>query len=110
MNTILLFGFPGLVALTPIFALVALTRLRVIRESARWLALATVSSGLLGYYSSWLSVFVCAGALARSMPGDGPKCVTGAALFLPIGLFVTLLTLLTGLVMTIRCFLRKRIR
>ncbi|WP_157807407.1 hypothetical protein [Hymenobacter chitinivorans] len=44
---------------------------------------------------------LCANGLAQGMPAGEAKCVTGAAVFLPVGGLFTLLALLTGVALTI---------
>jgi hypothetical protein len=90
-----------LVAASPLLGLVAVTRLPSLRKSAWRTAFATLGSGFVGCVSTMAAVFICASSLAQTMPGDGPKCVTGAGIFLPIGAFVTCIALLTGVVMTL---------
>ena len=74
---------------------------RPVRRSAGWLALATLAMGVLGCASTGLAVLLCANHLAEAMAGGGPKCVTGAAVFLPIGLGFTGMALCLGGGMTL---------
>jgi hypothetical protein len=90
-----------LLAASPLLGLVAVTRLPALRKSAWRTAFATLGAGLVGCVSTMAAVFICASGLAQSMPGNGPKCVTGAGIFLPIGALFTCIALLTGVVMTL---------
>jgi hypothetical protein len=90
-----------LVAASPLLGLVVVTQLPSLRKSAWRTAFATLSSGFAGCVSTMAAVFLCASGLAQSIPGDGPNCVTGAGIFLPIGAFFTCIALLTGVVMTL---------
>ena len=81
--------WPTLVAASPLGALGGLLRLRPVTQSAGWMAVATVVVGVFGCASTGLAVLLCANSLAEGMPAGGPKCVTGAAVFLPLGLAFT---------------------
>ena len=85
----------------PLLALLGLTRLRLIRRSAPLIALSTIGTTLAGFLSSGLAILICAGALAKSMQGNGPKCVIGATIFLPIGGFFMVITLIIGFYLTV---------
>ena len=61
---------------------------------------ATVAAGVLGCASTGLAVLVCANSLAAGMP-EGPKCVTGAAAFLLVGLAFTVAAVGYGAVHTL---------
>ncbi len=97
MHTILTLLVPLLVASLPLLVLLGISRLRIIRASTPLLGLAILGSLTIGYLSSGLAVLLCANALSDGMHGSGPKCVTGAIIFLPIGGLFTLATLLLGL-------------
>lgn len=99
-RAILTLVLPLVVAAFPLLAFTGLSRFQLIRESTPLIGLATLASVLSGCLSSGLAVLLCAGGLAYGMQGNGPKCVTGAVIFFPIGGFFTLLTLLIGLYRT----------
>ena len=88
MGLFLTLFLPTLVAAVPLGAIVGLLRLRPVAQSAGWMAGATVAAGVLGCASTGLAVLVCTNSLAAGMP-EGPKCVTGAAAFLFVGLAFT---------------------
>ena len=92
---------PTLVAAVPLGAIVWLLRLRPVAQSAGWMAGATVAAGVLGCASTGLAVLVCANSLAAGMPAEGPKCVTGAAAFLFVGLAFTVAAVGYGAVHTL---------
>ena len=100
MGLFLTLVLPFLVALAPLGIIVGLLRLRQVAQSAGWMAGATVVVGVLGCASTWLAVLVCANSLAAGMP-EGPKCVTGAAIFLFVGLAFTVAAVVYGAVHTI---------
>lgn len=93
--------WPTLVAAAPLGAIGGLLRLRPVTRSAGWLALATVLVGVVGCVSTGLAVLLCANSLAEGMPAQAPKCVTGAAVFLPLGLAFTCAAVCGGGVRTI---------
>lgn len=92
---------PTLVAAIPLVVLVAVLWLRPVKRSVALTAAATVGVGLLGGACTVLAIGLCAHFLAQGMPANEPKCVTGAAVFLPFGAMVTLLALLLGISVTI---------
>ena len=102
LYTFFVFVLPLVVAMFPLLALIGLTRLRMIRRSAPLIALSTIGTALSGFISSGLAILICAGALAKSMQGDGPKCVIGATVFLPIGGIFMFITVITGFYLTIQ--------
>ena len=93
---------PTLVAATPFLAFIAVLWLYPVKQSAALTAAATVGVGLLGGACTVLAIGLCAHFLAQGMPANEPNCVTGAAVFLPIGAIFTLLALLLGIGVTIR--------
>ena len=99
-RAILTLVLPLVIAAFPLLAFTGLSRIRLVWESTPLLGLATLGSVLSGCLSSGLAVLLCARGLSYGMHGDGPKCVTGAVIFFPIGGFFTLLTLLIGLYKT----------
>lgn len=88
--------WPTFVAAAPLGLIGGLLSLRPVRRSAGWLALATLVTGVLGCASTGLAVLLCANRLAEAMTGGGPKCVTGAAVFLPVGVGSTGVALCLG--------------
>jgi hypothetical protein len=105
LSTLLL---PTLVAAAPLLALVGITQLRPVKRSASLTALTTLGGGLMGCTCTVLAIVLCANSLAQGMPANEPKCVTGAAVFLPIGVIFTLLALVTGICLTISRVLHKQ--
>ena len=93
--------WPTLVAAAPLGAIGGLLRLRPLTRSVGWLAVATVVVGVLGCASTALAVFLCANSLAQGMSAQEPRCVTGAAVFLPLGLACTCAAVGYGAVRTI---------
>lgn len=87
---------PLIVSAFPLLTFTGLSRLKSVADSAPMLALSTLGSVLIGCLSSGLAVLLSAGLLAHGMKGDGPKCVTGAVMYMMIGGFFTLMTLLIG--------------
>jgi hypothetical protein len=90
------------IAASPLLGVVPLLNLPWDKQSAWCTAFATLGVGLLGGGSALLAVFICASGLVRAMPGDGPKCVTGAAVFFPVGVLFTFIAFLIGLRFTLR--------
>jgi hypothetical protein len=105
LSTLLL---PTLVAAAPLLALLGVTRLRPVRESASLTALTTLGGGLMGCACTAMAIVLCANGLAQGMPANEPKCVTGAAVFLPIGVIFTVLALVTGIYLTISRAIHRR--
>ena len=101
MGLFLTLFLPTLVAASPLGAIVWLSSLRPVAQSAGWMAGATVATGALGCASSWLALLVCANGLAAGMPAEGPKCVIGAAIFLFVGLAFTVAAVVYGAVHTL---------
>jgi hypothetical protein len=81
--------WPTLVAAAPVGAMGGLLRLRPLTRSAGWMAVATALVGVVGCASTGLAVLLCATSLGEGMPAEEAKCVTGAAVFLPLGLVLT---------------------
>lgn len=100
--------WPTLVAAAPLGVVGGLLRLRPVKRSAGGMALATLAGGLLGCVSTALSILLCAKGLAAEMPAGAPKCVSGAAVFLPLGLACTCAALCWGLVRTIGRVVEQR--
>ena len=96
--------WPTLVAAAPLGAIGGLLRLRPVTRSAGWMALATVVVGVVGCASTGLAVLLCANSLAAGMPANEPKCVTGAAVFFPLGMAFTFAAVGYG---TVRIILRS---
>ena len=101
LYVLFIFIVPMLLAMFPLLALIGLTRLRVVERSALLIALSTIGTTLSGFLSSGLAIVICAGALAKSMQGEGPKCVIGATVFLPVGGFFMIITLIIGIYLTV---------
>ncbi|PJJ60645.1 hypothetical protein CLV45_2074 [Hymenobacter chitinivorans DSM 11115] len=101
MGLLLTLLLPTLVAAFPLVGIITTNRLRPIRQSALLTGLNTVAWGIIGCVSTALAVMLCANGLAQGMPAGEAKCVTGAAVFLPVGGLFTLLALLTGVALTI---------
>lgn len=95
---------PFLIAACPLIAFLFLRRLRVIRKSFALTLVTTLLTTALSLGTTFLSIVFCANAMAAKMPDDGAKCVTGAVMFLPIGLVLTVITFLIGLVLTVQSF------
>jgi len=102
MASILIFALPLIVSMSPLLALIGFTQFSTDVQSALMTVLQTTACVLGGFMSSVLAMLISAAGLSHSMPGDGPKCVTGATSFLFVGGFFMLLTLLFGLCLTIR--------
>lgn len=100
MGLFLTLFLPTLVAAVPLGTIVGLLRLRPVAQSAGWMAGATVAAGVLGCASTWLAVLLCASSLDAGMP-EGPKCVTGAAVFLFVGLAFMVAAVVYGAVHTL---------
>jgi len=96
------------VAAVPLIGLIAVSQLDSVKYSASSTALATFGAGLTGCASTILAIFICAAGLAQSMQGEGPKCVTGAAVFLPVGAIFTMVALLVGVCLTISRAIQKQ--
>lgn len=97
---VLIFWLPLLVASSPLLALLKLTSLASVRESTPLLFLSTVSSGVIGCFSTFLAFAICSAGMAVGVETKG-LCVIGALTFLLIGAFFTLASLLTGLYQSI---------
>ena len=91
---------PLIVSGVPLLVFTRLSHLEAVDKSAPMLALATLGSALIGCLSAGLAVLLSAALLTHGMKGDGPKCVTGAVMYLMTGGFFTLLTLIIGLYLT----------
>ena len=98
--TLFTFVVPLVVAALPLLIVIRLAKLQQVRGSVWLLAASTVVGTGVGFLTSGLAVLICGNALAYGMPGDGAKCVTGAAIFLPIGILFTILAFLMGLYLT----------
>ncbi len=96
MGVLLTLLVPAVVAAAPLIGLLAVSWLPVLKSSASLTALVTLGAAFAGCVSTMLAMFICAVGLARGMQGQGPECVTGAAVFLPIGALFTLAALLVG--------------
>jgi len=100
---------PLIVSGLPLLAFTGLSHLKAVNESAPMLALTTFGSVLIGILSSGLAVLLSAALLTHGMKGDGPKCVTGAVMYIMTGGFFTLSTLVIGLSLTVNRAFHKRI-
>lgn len=107
MNSILIFVLPLIVSMLPLLALIGFTQFSRGIPSALATFLQTTACVLGGFLSSVLAVLISMAGLAHSMPGNGPKCVTGATFFVFVGGFFMLLTLLCGLCLTISRAIRS---
>ncbi|WP_373511282.1 hypothetical protein, partial [Persicitalea sp.] len=79
---------------------IRLARLPQVRRSVWLLAASTVVSAGLGFLTTGLAVMICGSTMAYGISGNGAKCVTGAVIFLPIGIFFTILAFGVGLYCT----------
>lgn len=103
MAFLLLFLISLLIAACPVIAILFLMRMKIIRESFALTLTATLLTTALGLGTTVLSIVFCASAMADG----GPTCVTGAVMFLPIGLLSTAITFSIGLVSTIESFRQR---
>lgn len=102
--------WPTLISAAPLGAIGGLLHLRTVRRSAGRTALVTLVSGLLGCVSTALSVLLCATSLAEGMPGQGSRCVSGAAVFFLLGVACTCAALCRGLCQTFSRVVAQRQR
>lgn len=107
MNSILIFVLPLIVSMLPLLALIGFTQFSTRIPSALATFLHTIACVFGGGISSVLAMLISMAGLSHSIPGNGPKCVTGATGFLFIGGFFMLLTLLCGLYLTISRAIRR---
>ncbi len=100
-------AIPLLITAVPLALLMFLRQLKPIRQSVSLTALTAILSTGTGLVTPFLGTLICAGMLANGMPDNRPKCVMGAVLFVPVGYLFTGLTLLVGVGLTVRLFLRQ---
>lgn len=95
-RSVLIFYLPFIVASFPLLALLKLTSLESVRTSAPLLFLSTVSSVLIGCFSTFLAFMISSYGMGVGIEKKG-LCIIGALTFLMVGGFFTVTSLLIGL-------------
>ena len=107
MDLLKSFFVPLLICMVPLLLLIGLVYRRRFRRSVAIVISASFLSVFTGLFTPILATFLAADIMVSWFPDtDEPKCVTGAAIFLPIGLVFTLLTLLLGIYLIIMHYYR----
>lgn len=88
---------PLFVTVLPLISVIWLARSRQVRESVWLLCTNAVLNTGLGLITTLLAMMICGGTIAYGTTGNAPECNMGPVLFMPIGIFFTILTFLTGL-------------
>ena len=97
MTIINAFLIPLLITGFPVILIWTLNKVAFIKTSFELTFIATIVSVAIGFATPFYAVMTCAQGLSQSMPDDQPKCVTGAAMFFPIGILVTFWAFIVGI-------------
>lgn len=93
INTLIL---PLLITLLPLILIWTLNKITFVKSSFRFTLLTMVVSMAIGFFTPFYAMTICAEGLVQSMPDDQSKCLTGAVIFLPIGILITMIAFAIG--------------
>ena len=88
---------PLLITGLPLILIWALNKVGFIKGSFELTLIAMVISVAIGFATPLYAVMTCAQGLSQSLPADQPKCLTGAAMFFPSGILMTIMTFILGI-------------
>ncbi|QMU29768.1 hypothetical protein [Adhaeribacter radiodurans] len=93
INTLLV---PLIISGLPLISILTLSRIKNIKESFVLTAITTIIAVLIGFATPIYACLVSAKGLLQNQSVNQSNCVTGSAIFLPIGVLMTISALVLG--------------
>jgi hypothetical protein len=87
INTLLL---PLIISGLPLILILTLNRVKYINKSFVLTLMTIIIAVCIGFITPIYACIACANGLIQNLADNQPKCVTGAAIFLPIGVLMTI--------------------
>lgn len=98
---------PTLICMLPLLMVFAFNQAKSVQSSTTFNLFVNILPVLIGILTPVLSCIAGAKILAISMPGDQAKCLTGAAIFFPVGCVFSIGAILLSIYFMIRNLNKK---
>lgn len=96
MTLINTFLVPLIISGIPLIAILTLSSIKNIKKSFVLTAITTIMAVFIGFATPVYACLVSAKGLLQNQPVNQSSCVTGAAIFFPIGVMITISALALG--------------